>query len=759
MKSWKLWGCFASLALVVLLGSAAVLYACADGGNEFALYVGLFRPDLSELKGREAAYFYPDAILAEWETDAERENIDDWKRFLPGATDEDVRAFVYTMPVQTLHQLRVDVLSRRVPRVHERNAFIEHIIGKKDLPLLDYVLFARESAAFFEVKNPWDYKAPDAARGSELFDRARKSYNAASSPFLKTRYWYQSLRALHAIGDDEGVIELYEATVAKMPAHSPLLAWSRSLYAGALYQSGDYARAYAEFARVFEASTRYRVSALLGGRWVAQKGGAGTARAALQRMATPEDRARVLALTAYLEYGDASKLIAEIAEITPKNPELEVLVAREINKLESLLQPLENESAKSALLQVAAMEKIVSGLRSRSENPAYWGTAAAYLACLRGDFNASRQLLASIGRKNQTPKIAQQLEVLSLFLDIKTLPLDDAGEAKLLASLRPLAERIAKQPMDKRTTVPLAYADRAFAHLVGHVLSDRYAREGRVDKEIATILLPQRLTRFVFLPEPTFHGGAFQRMQRATPAEMEKLRRYAFDPKTEYDRFLLEDFPYTFVQLTEIAGTRFLDARDFQGAANVFTQIKGKRDGEALLAFDEPGGAFSGEVTVKGLPTDGGKRAFAEAMAQLEGRAKNPKSDEDYRAAYVYAKGLYNMGSCGNSWELSQYELSTYYRRVPPKERPESEFYTANAARKMFERVAKRARDPELRARALFMASLSLQQTTEWNYDKGVPTGSYFTDNPYFKELKKRYASTRFYEDAVESCSYLHDFK
>ena len=781
MKSWKLWGSFASFIVFSLLCATATIYACVSEEEQSALYIGLFRPDISELQGREAAYFYPDAILAQWKVDTEKENIDDWKNFLKGATDEDVRGFVYEMPSAALKQLRAAVVAGKPFQPKTPNAFVDHILKKRDLPLLDYVIFARESAAFFEVKDPWDYKAPDAMRWNVLLDRAQKGLSTANDNFLKVRYQYQILRILHALGDDEGVIQFYP-NAAKMHSWSPVLDWSRSLYAGALYRTKEYARAYAAFADVFEASSRYRAAALLGGRWAVQSGGVKVADEALRMMSTPQGKADVLALTAYLKYDSALELISKIAELTPKNPELEVLIAREINKLEMALQPLDatawnsfvpgepNASKKSALAEVVALEKIVGKLRQQGENPALWETTAAYLSYLQGDLKAMRNLMASANRMKKSQKVEEQLGILSLLLDAQTLPLNETGEAKLLASLRPLAERIAKTPIDARTTVPLAYEDRAFAHIVGHVLSARYAKEGRIDKEVATMLLPQRLTNFVSLPDPGEYGGAFDRMQRATPAEMEKLRQYAMAPKTDYDRFLLKDFPYSFNKLTEIEGTRYLDTHDFKGASTVLKQIKGENNVEPLIAFDEPLRAYAVDgfrlpatlaegITVKGLPAQGGKLAFAEAMAALEPQVKNPKTDEDYRAAYVYAKGLYNMGSRGNSWELSQYDRYNFYQEVPAKDRPKNEFYTANAARKLFEKVGTGAPDPELRARALFMAALSLQQTTDWSYDTGSPTGSYFTDNRYFKELKKNYTSTQFYQDAVGKCSFLRDFK
>ena len=780
MKSRKLWGSFASLILVSLM-CATALYACAGGDDESAMYIGLFRPDISELQGREAAYFYPDAILAQWKVDTEKENIDDWKQFLKGATEADVRAFVYEMPLSTLKQLRADVESGKTFQAKAPNAFVDHIVKQRDLPLLDYVIFARESATLFQVQDPWDYKAPDAVRMSTLLDRAKKGLSTANNNFLKVRYQYQILRVLQALGDYEGVIQFY-SNAAKMHSWSPVLNWSRSIYAGALYRTKEYARAYAAFADVFEASTRYRASALMGGRWAVQSGGAKVADEALRMMDTPQGKADVLALTAYLKYDSALELISKIADLTPKNPELEVLIAREINKFEMVLQPLDatawnsfipgepNASKKSALAKVTALEKIVGKLRQQGENPALWETTAAYLAYLQGDLKAMRKLMASSNQMKKSQKVEEQLGILSLLLDAQTLPLNEAGEAKLLASLRPLAERIAKTPIDARTTVSLAYEDRAFAHIVGHVLSDRYAKEGRIDKEVATILLPQRLTNFVSLPNPGEYGGAFARMQRATPAEMEKIRRYTMAPKTDYDRFLLKGFPYSFNKLTEIEGTRYLDTHDFKGASKVLKQMKEEKNNADLIAFGEPLRAYAVDgfqlpatlaegITVKGLPAQGGKLAFAEAMAALEPQVKNPKTDEDYRAAYVYAKGLYNMGSRGNSWELSQYDRYNFYQEVPAKDRPKNEFYTANAARKLFEKVGTGAPDPELRARALFMAALSLQQTTDWSYDTGSPTGSYFTDNRYFKELKKNYTSTQFYQDAVGKCSFLRDFK
>lgn len=71
-----------------------------------------------------------------------------------------------------------------------------------------------------------------------------------------------------------------------------------------------------------------------------------------------------------------------------------------------------------------------------------------------------------------------------------------------------------------------------------------------------------------------------------------------------------------------------------------------------------------------------------------------------------------------------------------PEVRPKDEYHRADAAKDAFERVARLSRNPELRARALFMASLCLQGYTRIYVKEDrarVARGPYVTDNPLLR--------------------------
>lgn len=161
------------------------------------------------------------------------------------------------------------------------------------------------------------------------------------------------------------------------------------------------------------------------------------------------------------------------------------------------------------------------------------------------------------------------------------------------------------------------------------------------------------------------------------------------------------------------------------------------------------------------------KYDFARQMLALEELGTLP-GESGARAKYIQAKGFYNMGYEGNSWELTAWTWSPMERWVyfpdsqSPEEPPTRDYYRADSARKAFLEVIKKSSDPELQARALFMASLCTQGYTQIftknEEDNDVARGPYILDNPDFAKLKKEFGNTEFYKAAVDSCSFLGDF-
>lgn len=181
---------------------------------------------------------------------------------------------------------------------------------------------------------------------------------------------------------------------------------------------------------------------------------------------------------------------------------------------------------------------------------------------------------------------------------------------------------------------------------------------------------------------------------------------------------------------------------------------------------------------------------YANQMAELA-RLGKEKGELGARALYIYGKGLYNMSYSGKGWGMvalsrSGNELPSWYREEdsalhnsPPVSVRDSlkrvtltEYYWNTNARSVFVEAARKTADPELAARCLFMAALTLQNEYYCRYEytdtvfysrpsddaPSQPNGKYFTENPHFAKIISDYRDTKFYKASFDSCSYLRDF-
>ena len=148
-------------------------------------------------------------------------------------------------------------------------------------------------------------------------------------------------------------------------------------------------------------------------------------------------------------------------------------------------------------------------------------------------------------------------------------------------------------------------------------------------------------------------------------------------------------------------------------------------------------------------------------------------SDPANAATYYYKMGLgaYNITYYGHTWELVEYYRSGSDGYSIPKDASKflKEYHGCYTAQEYFKKAKEKSSDKELQARALFMmakcAQKQVQQpaygyNSDWTiYDNAMKTYfSNFRANIYFPELSKTYNQTKFYKEALSSCSYLRDF-
>ncbi len=432
-------GLLACLGLLVYASSALACVGEAYPGDHYGRF---FRQDMSTLPGRGQLY-------AEWPggkwaggRELESGNYADWQAQLPNASEDDVTNFVYKSTLEDLNALQEALKTGSAYEGSLKgNAFAAHILEKKDRALLEYMRLAKESAPLFIESDDWDYSAPDAELLARLSGAAEKALQSGPTAFLRLRYTYQAIRLNFRQGNNKRCAELFEDLERRLArgragaepegwraAESEVLEWCRSYYAGALRRQGENAKAFVQFARVFQKSDRYRQAAYISCRWISGNYDldvmSGPTRAALtdalNAAATPEERRNVLIIGAYLEsfgYLAASKLTASKSSVekeyvcllellrnagpeSPLPPDVEIIWGRMLNHFEQVFFDFDilqerlrgvaaPDYAKEAL--AVAREKIaVLGPAFQNAAPyiadqAFAGLALSYMSLLQDD--------------------------------------------------------------------------------------------------------------------------------------------------------------------------------------------------------------------------------------------------------------------------------------------------------------------------------------------------------------------------------------
>ena len=121
---------------------------------------------------------------------------------------------------------------------------------------------------------------------------------------------------------------------------------------------------------------------------------------------------------------------------------------------------------------------------------------------------------------------------------------------------------------------------------------------------------------------------------------------------------------------------------------------------------------------------------------------------------YLLATGYYNMTYYGRAWETVRTDRTgTYWEDLPVGETAfEKDYYGAYTAERYYKKALAATKDKNLQARCLFMAAKCAQKQMRGNFLYAARR------NKYFPVLVRDYKGTEFYQEALNTCSYLRDF-
>ncbi len=565
--------------------------------------------------------------------------------------------------------------------------------------------------------------------------------------FLKERLAYQAVKVADIAENPKKSIDLYEKLVKPLARKTFISDWATSRMAGACVQVGDSTKAYYHFAQIFVNAPTRQPAAYLSLKHLGK-----FHEGAVKLCQNDTEKANVYAATAVIPLQDGLTFLEKIKDLDAKNPLLEFVMAREINKNEKYFftdrETLEYDfwsldSLKKNDLKANAsnyFEKLLAFNLESAENPAlknspFWYTSAAYLTFIAKDYKKANEFLQkakAIPTENKGLKdqIAMQEMILAVSESPEVTP-------KMEATVMPLLERFARS--DKFRTannfnaackiLAAKYEDLPvndeFSENLGAKKSTKKSKYlgwfsgcfGKSKDKTRTVASPENMAKSFIVKvlagyqqgKPMEYGGTVSFESNTDQYAIEDstssstinavIAYFSKKNPSDFDKKLTKLAGFDDDYLYLVLGRRALSEHRYAEAADAWKNVSPKTwQAEPFKTYLDVN-PFSlqgqGEVNTKQQTTP---VVFATRMANLEAKIK--QNPNDFESWLLLGCGAYNMSYHGNSWVLLR---RAWFSTEP--ENTNIDYYSYEKALFYFDKAVNTAPNSEQAARACYLAA------------------------------------------------------
>jgi hypothetical protein len=698
-----------------------------------------------------------------FDTDIQRkENLEEWRgRFCNQPSEAEIEAIVYHASVEDLNAWRLATIDKGkdtpLPLSMEGNRFAELVAIGSCAEIVDYLLFARECEPYVVAQTDlWSVRNLEVPQMEQLIEKGRQQFKKARTPFIRLRYAFQIIRLAHYAKQWEACIALYDELVPTIDyqKHSIIFYWTLGHLAGALQQKGYYPQAAYRYALIFRKCPSKRAQAFRS--FVIRNDEDWNK--TLRLCQTDAERATCHILRAGSSPAFAMDDIRRVYQLDPGNPQLDILLTGSVQRLEHVFlstraaEIRDDDPRGSALREKAALHllQLTDFVRTaihekRTPNLKLWQCLIGYLELLAGDYYSCEKTMQKAADRLQKDlpydaELLKQLEQWKVVLSIvKINPTTKTPDEEALA--------VRNQP---------AYQSNPyFPALLSDWLSMAYRQSDHPGKAILAAYEPAAID---YNPTIAIYDDLIREAKKENPLFLEKSMQ-------------LDTFPQLVIaQLIDKKGALLLAEGKLEAALLTLQQIP-----ESLLPHLPKFSPFR-EVTterIHRLVRDTlylNRREIVEKMIEFEFKAKAAEANRQPVASwYYYLNGLacYNMSYFGYAYNvLDAYRSGASWSNLavgpvfpmPGSPSGNREYVQMDKALSYFDRALKLARNPELAARAAFMAARCRQKqwlsNPDCSYKPGnqqIPTlpSAYQT---YYDILNNHFRQTNFYKQIIQEC-------
>ncbi len=790
--------CITAFISTVIVFFPQNIIGCGPDADPYNYYTSFFYQNLPEAKGYMPFYYTGYNFLYDETEPVETTDVlaTEWASYCGAAvTPADAKNFIHAFALNDINNLYYKIeknIARQMPDSMMKNTMALYFMNSRDLEGLGYILFARKVEPYvIGDAGSWEPVKRDEVAMDKYIKNGQQLYTASKKDLFRLKYGYQILRLAMYSNRYKDALNFYDTYIKGNTVSSVLQGLCISLKAGALRKLGDSKQAAYLFSKAFSGAVAKRVSNYISFKWSVND--STEMDSYLAYCKNNEEKANMLTLFALGNPGNGLQTLENIYALNAGCEGLEVLVTREINKLEEkyLTPVLQKEkggktfyytgsygysddsifrdAGKEALglasfLHTAAKNKSI-------KNPGLIEAAAAYAAYMVKDYATANKYVAVAEKMALNQKTNDQLMLTKLLMAVNEQPtIDAAFEQKILPVVQWLQQKAHNEITIKIGYDGIAQWKTFYGNFMSEVLAKRYHVQRDFVKE-ALVIGAAGETNGELSTYEWSNGVYFLRDQLGSK-DVEKLYGlFTNKNPSAFDHYLLTHNSISKSSVTEFAGTAYLREYDYTNAITWFNKSTNKK---ALQIFTNPFVDLLYDLE-EPLPGEAKyittKPAFAQEMKKQMALSVTDKANAA-KHYYKIANGLYNITYYGHAWQLVQYSRSgTDGYSIPDDATPfQKEYYGCFTALTYFKKAMEASPDKNFKAKCLFMmARCSQKQVQKPSYDGTKSWDSFsaaekdyypnFKNNRYFPELIKEYSKTPFYEEAFSTCSYLRDFE
>ncbi len=673
-------------------------------------------------------------------------NLEEWhERFCEIPDLRDIGSLIYQTTENELNQLSkyISEPSNALSYRMQDNSFARYLKRHGCTETVHYLLYAKTIEPFVTRRDPWEQPQTEYRQMDGWLEEGLRHFRRTKSHYIRLRYAYQIIRLAHYSQQHERVLELYDELLPKIDNDPSIIEdWIEGHRAGAMMALGERVKASYLFSRLFarcpskQRSAYHSFDIRTDEEW----------QRCLSLCKTPSEEATLYAIRANFPNSRLLVELKNIYEHDPASPYLQLLLVRELRRLERDLLGLSfNDQRRQnkfyygvpspdAGPRVIRLQRFVTQVLKEGviEDKALWRMAQGYLSLLAGNYYDARLSFKAARSMNLPELLDQQLDAFELALYISSLQEINAEIENDIYRLQ-----LSNDTYERKED---------FKDFTRDKLTKLYQQSGQKGK---AFLMQYPLEYLSPNIQPALLEDLLRVARQASPSKLEAQ--------------LIADGDSTILQrLLNMQSTYFMGDYKFEAAIESLKRMD-RADWDNLGLYN-PFVEWIDDCVHCPLPSNVplyNKGELLEALLDKEYRAKAGTGNVGV-LNYQIGLALYNMSYFGQAWKAADFyrsgaSLRTAYLRDGDYVTPHPVFpygnrenFDCSRAQLYFERARLATDSLELGAKATYMAAKC--ERNDYYVNRWRPDAKQTFEN--FEILVQNYSDTEFYQRILEECLY-----